>query len=198
MLTATLVALSEVGYGRLSLEDVARRANTSRPAIYRRWPSRQHLVLDALARDLGTLQPPDTGCTVCDLCDALKLFLSAFRGMPPDALAPLAADCAADAQLSKAFAQLVFAPPRKAVALTVDAALARGDLRGDLDRELVVDLLASLVHYRALFGHTPTSDFEVERAVKTLLQGIATDYPRLLEISRRKPGDRAMHHRHAR
>lgn len=197
VLTATLAALHTSGYGRLSLEDVARRAGTSRPAIYRRWPTRQHLVLEALARNLSKVVTPDTGCTLCDLCDAIKLFLMAFAEMPPDVLAPLAADCATDAELNRAFRTTIFDPPREAVARTVDEALARGDLRTETDRELTVDFLASLVHYRALFGHAPTSDAQVERAVTTLLQGIATDYSRLLRISRRKSGNPNIHHRHA-
>jgi hypothetical protein len=52
-------------------------------------------------------------------------------------------------------------------------------------------------HYRALFGHAPTSGAEIERAVETLLQGIATDYPRLLEHSRRMRGDPKLHRLHA-
>jgi hypothetical protein len=58
-------------------------------------------------------------------------------------------------------------------------------------------VIGSLVHYRALFGHAPTSDAEIERAVEALLQGIATDYPRLLEHSRRVGGDPHLHHLHA-
>ncbi len=79
----------------------------------------------------------------------------------------------------------------------LDTAIGRGDLRADTDRALTLDLLASLVHYRVLFGHASTSDEDVELAVHALLRGIAADYPRLVEISRAKPGDPQMHHLHA-
>ncbi len=194
---ATLELLDEVGYGRLTLEHVARRAGTTKPAIYRRWPNRQRLVLAALAARLGSAEAPDTGCTLCDLDECLKVFVAAFKRMPPDVLGPLFADCAHDPELRAAFAATLFDPPRTAVKQTLDRAHARGDLRDDVDRELILDLIGSLVHYRALFGHAPNSDVEIERAVEALLQGIASDYPRLLEHSRRTRGGSELHHLHA-
>ncbi len=197
VLDATLAVLGEEGYSGLRLEQVAARAGTTKPAIYRRWPSRQHLVLAALARRLGAVQEPSTECTLCDLADGVKVFVAAFQRMPPDVLGPLFADCARDSELREAFMTTLFAPPRAAVDRTLDRAFARGDLRDDVDRGLVLDLLGSLVHYRALFGHAPTTDEEVERTVHTLLEGIARDYPRLLEISRSRSGDPHLHHHHA-
>lgn len=116
--------------------------------------------------------------------------------MPPDALASLLADYGDDPQRRETFMAALFDPPRIAVGQALDAAIARGDLRDDVDRDLLLDLLASLVHYRALFGHAVTSDDEVEQAVHTLLRGVAVDYPKLVEISRKKDGDPQIHHRH--
>jgi AcrR family transcriptional regulator len=197
VLDATLAVLDQSGYGRLTLEEVARHAGTTKPAIYRRWPSRQRLVLAALGQRLGEARAPDTGCTLCDLDECLKLFVAAFRRMPPDVIGPLFADCAGDRDVRAAFMTSLFDPPRAAVKETLDRAHARGDLREDVDRALILDLIGSLVHYRTLFGHARTSDAEIERAVKALLQGIAADYPRLLEHSRRVSGDPKVHRLHA-
>ena len=194
ILGATLAALAEVGYAGLTLEDVARRAGTTKPALYRRWSSRQRLVLAALARRLGEVRVPDTGCTLCDLDECLKLFVAAFRRLSPKVLGALFADCSADENLRAAFMAALFDPPRGAVKETLERAYQRGDLRDDVDRELILDLLGSLVHYRVLFGHAPTSDREIERVVESLLRGIATDYPALLEHSRRLSGDPKLHH----
>lgn len=196
-LDATLSALAESGYGRLSLETVARRAGTTKPAIYRRWPTRQHLVLAALARRLGEAHAtPDTGCTLCDLNECIHVFIAAFERLPPGVLGSLLADCAGEPQLRATFMATLFDPPRAAVAQTLRTAMARGDLRPECDLELTLDLLGSFVHYRALFGHAPTTAAEVERAVEALLQGIATDYPRLVEHSQRVAGDTGIHHLH--
>jgi AcrR family transcriptional regulator len=194
---ATLDVLKRSGYGGLTLEDVARSAGTTKPAIYRRWRGRQQLVLAALGERLGQARAPDTGCTLCDLDECLKLFVAAFRRIPPGVIGPLFADCAGDRELRAAFMTTLFDPPRAAVKETLDRAYARGDLRDDVDLDMVLDLIGSFVHYRALFGHAPTSDIEIERAVEALLQGIATDYAQLLEHSRRVSGDPKLHHLHA-
>jgi AcrR family transcriptional regulator len=194
---ATLAVLDQVGYGRLTLEEVARRAGTTKPAIYRRWSGRQGLVLAALSQRLGEARAPDTGCSLCDLDECLKVFVAAFRRMPPGVIGPLFADCAGDRELRAAFMTALFDPPRAAARVTLDRAHARGDLRDDVDLDLILDLIASFIHYRALFGHAPTSDVQIERAVEALLQGIATDYPGLLEHSRRTGGDPKLHHLHA-
>jgi AcrR family transcriptional regulator len=195
--SATLAVLERAGYGGLTFAEVARQAGTTKPAIYRRWPNRQRLILAALGERLGEAQAPDTGCTLCDLDECLKVFVSVFRRMPPGVIGPLFADCAADRELRAEFMTTLFDPPRTAVRETLERALTRGDLRDDVDLDLILDLIGSVVHYRALFGHAPTSDAEIERVVEALLQGIATDYPRLLEHSRAMSGDPKLHHLHA-
>jgi AcrR family transcriptional regulator len=197
VLDATLAVLDDAGYGRLTLEDVARRADTTKPAIRRRWPSRQQLVLAALSERLGQARAPDTGCTLCDLDECLKVFVAAFRRMPAGVIGALFADCAGDRELRAAFMTALFEPPRAAVRETLERAHARGDLRDDVDLGLILDLIASFIHYRALFGHASTSNVAIEHAVEALLQGIATDYPKLLEHSRRTSGDPKLHHLHA-
>ncbi|GAB6939713.1 TetR/AcrR family transcriptional regulator [Isoptericola variabilis] len=179
VLAETLAALDDVGYARLSLGDVARRAGTSKPALYRRWPTRQRLALAALESRIGRVTPPDTSCTMCDLAECLGLFVSAFEQLPPGVLAPLLADTADDPALRAEFMARLFDPPREAVRRTLSGARERGDLRADLDLDLAVDLLGSFVHYRALFGHATTTPAEIETVVETLLQGIAADYPAL-------------------
>ncbi len=197
MRAAALDVLGESGYGGLTLDEVARRARTTKPALYRRWPGRQRLVLDALAERLGRARAPDTGCTLCDLDECLKVFVAAFRRIPPGVIGPLYADCAGDPELREAFMSALFEPPRAAVRETLERAHARGDLRADVDLGLILDLIGSLVHYRALFGHAPTSDREIERAVEALLRGVAVDYPQLLEHSRRLEAESRLHHLHA-
>jgi AcrR family transcriptional regulator len=197
VLKATLTVLGRSGYGGFTLEQVAREARTTKPAIYRRWGNRQRLMLDALGQGLGAIGAPATGCTLCDLDECLKLFVGAFRRLPPDVIGPLWADCAPDAELRAAFMDAVFDPPRAAVRETLERAHASGDLREDVDLDLIVDLAGSLIHYRVLFGHAPTSDVQIEGAVEALLQGIASDYPGLLEHSRRTGGHSELHHLHA-
>ncbi len=183
VIAATLEVLAETGYPGLTLEEVARRAGTSRPAIYRRWAGRPRLALAAIATRLDVPSPPDSGCTLCDLGEGFNVFLAAYRTIRPDVLSSLYAECAPDPELQQRYLETVIEPSRRAVGQTLDRAVARGDLRPDLDREQLLDVFGSLVHYRALFGRRHMSDAEAERMVETLLQGLAVDYPALLARS---------------
>jgi AcrR family transcriptional regulator len=192
VLGAVVDVLAQVGYARLTLEEVARRAGTTKPAIYRRWRTRQQLVLDALIRQLEAEVTPvlDSGCVVCDLVDGVGVFLNACRRIPPGVLGALLTDCADQPALRTTFMERLFAPPRQVVGDMVERAKTRGDLRADLDPGLVVDLLGSLVHYRALFDHAPADDAAVEAVVATLLHGAAADHA--------EPGRRKLGHHHNR
>jgi AcrR family transcriptional regulator len=196
VLEATLAVLDESGYAALSVEEVARRAGTNRPAIYRRWAGRPRLALAALAVRLEVAEVPDLGCTLCDLEEGLGVFIAVFSSIRPDVLGPLLAECSAEPELQAEFMATLFDPPRAAVARMLDRAIARGDLRPGIDRELILDMLGSLVHYRALFGHAPTSNTEVESAIEALLRGIANDYPALLEHSKQLAAAQEDHYPH--
>ena len=182
VLDATADVLSQVGYARLTLEEVARRAGTTKPSIYRRWRSRPELVLAALARrlDVGAIRAPESGCVVCDLVAGVGVFVTAFQRVPPGVLGALFADCGGESALREEFMGALFEPVRRVVGEVVERAEERGDLRDGLDREVVVDLLGSFVHYRALFGHASMDASEV---VVTLLRGMAADPTR---FARRK------------
>lgn len=183
VIAATLAILDTQGYGGVSVEAVARRAGTSRPAIYRRWAGRASLVLAAIAGRLDVPTPPDTGCTLCDIDESFSIFLAGYRTIRPEILSALYADCATDPQLRDRYLATLVGPARTAVGCTLDRAIARGDLRADVDRDLILDLVASLVHYRAMFGPDHLRDDQAERAIEVLLRGAAVDYQALLAHS---------------
>ncbi|ROR73326.1 TetR/AcrR family transcriptional regulator [Bogoriella caseilytica] len=183
VLTATLEILNEQGYAAMTFEGVARRAGTSRPAIYRRWPGRPALALAAIASRLSVPAPPDTGCTLCDFGEAFNVFLAAYRTIRPDVLSALYVDCAGDEELRCSYLDTVVEPARRAVAETVDRAINRGDLLRDTDRELLLDLFGALIHYRAQFGREHLSDEEAYAAIETLLRGVAADFTGLVAHS---------------
>jgi AcrR family transcriptional regulator len=183
VIAATLAMLDEDGYGGVSLEAVARRAGTSRPAIYRRWPGRPSLLLAAIADRLDLPTPPDTGCTLCDIGESFDVVLNAYRSFRPETLSALYAECANDPDLRARYRATVIEPTRAAISRTIDRAIARGDLRSHIDRKLLVDIVSSLVQDRAMFGPQHLDDAEAEHAIEILLRGAAADYPALLAHS---------------
>jgi AcrR family transcriptional regulator len=191
VLAAVLAELGEGGYGGLALERVAARAGTTKAAIRRRWPVRQRLVIDALGSAVVAPPVPDNGCTRCDLQQSVRLITETLdERLPAGVLAPLVADCAGDAELHRHLVETLVEPSRSAAGVAVRRAVARGDLVAEADPELLVDLLASVVYQRALFGQAPVAAREL---VDLLLRGVAVDFERLVRISRQPLAERRRH-----
>jgi AcrR family transcriptional regulator len=185
ILAATRELLTEVGYPGLTLEAVAVRAGTTKPAIRRRWASRQLLVITALGEVMGTAPTPDTGCTHCDLILGIETIGKAFGGaFGRRTLPALIADLADDPALDQVFADTIFHPRRATTKAALRRGIERGDLRGDVDLDLLLDLLAATTYHRVLFGHLPVDDRLAHDVVMTVLDGAAT--PRWREHYRQR------------
>ncbi|MFD4198214.1 TetR/AcrR family transcriptional regulator [Amycolatopsis thermoflava] len=181
---ATVDLLNEVGYAALTLEAVATRAGTSKPALRRRWRGRPHLVVDALVATVGAVPTPDTGCTRCDLVAGIGTLSEAFTTRIGRRVLPaLVADLADDPELAEVFLREYFHTRRSSTAEALRRGVERGDLDPDLDFDLVLDMLASTTYYRVLFGHLPVTDHLAEQVVDVVLTGVAA------------PGWRACAHR---
>jgi AcrR family transcriptional regulator len=189
VLVATVAVLRERGWSGFALDTVAARAGTTKAAIRRRWPARQRLVIDALASLLTTPSAPDNGCTRCDLNASVDLMTEMLHDrLPPGVLAPLVAECAGDDR--RYLLDTLVAPSRAAATSAVRRAMDREELRPDIAPELIVDLLASAVYQRALFGDAPQ---DTSTLVDVLLRGVAVDFERLVWISRQP---RELRHQH--
>ncbi|WP_211267094.1 TetR/AcrR family transcriptional regulator [Nonomuraea candida] len=172
---AVMDILNEKGYAKLTMEEVAARADTSKPALRRRWRSRQHLVVDALATTVGTTPTPDTGCTHCDLIAGISTLSQAFNGpVGRRALPALVADLADDQELASEFLDRYFHPRRATTARALRRGIERGDIRADADIDLLLDMLGSTTYYRLLFGHLPITLELAEDVVNVVLAGVAT------------------------
>ncbi|PTL79307.1 TetR/AcrR family transcriptional regulator [Vitiosangium sp. GDMCC 1.1324] len=170
ILDAALAELSEAGYSGFSLEAVAARAGVSKPAIYRRWPTRQHLIIDTIARTLGSDPAPDTGNTREDIITGISTLVSSFAGTVTGRVLPgLVSDLAEDPQLTQTFLDRTFRPRRASMIRALQRGMARGDIRPDIDVELILDMLAAPVYYRVLFRHLPLTPQVAVEVVDLLL-----------------------------
>jgi AcrR family transcriptional regulator len=89
------------GYQGVTMEGVARQVKRARTSLYRRWPSKRHLVADAVVAELGAQPAPDTGSLRKDLKGAVRTLLTAFAGTLGKALPGLVADMALDPVLAR-------------------------------------------------------------------------------------------------
>jgi AcrR family transcriptional regulator len=155
VVSAVLHALRSGGYGAVTIDGIARKVKRARTTIYRRWPSKRHLVAYAVVSEMGDNPAADTGMLRGDLEAAVATLLNAFNGPLGQALPGLVADMARDPELAEMIRREVLAARRKSMRDAFARARTRGEVRDDLDVELVLDMLTGPFYYRTLFGHAP-------------------------------------------
>ena len=167
---AVLSALKRGGYRAVTIDGIARKVGRARSSLYRRWPSKRHLVAYAVVTELGDNPAADTGGLRGDLEAAVATLSRAFAGPLGRALPGLAADMAQDAALASIIQQEVLAPRRRSMREALDRAQVRGEMRSDCDVELVLDMLTGPFYFRKLFGHAPITRTMTQLVVEYVLR----------------------------
>jgi AcrR family transcriptional regulator len=158
----------------LSVEAVAARAGVGKATIYRRWPNKEAMVIDAVATMKGPV-PQVRGESVRD--DLVTLLgrtgVNADGSRTGRIMSCLAADLYRNAELQRCY-QAVVEPRRAAVRDVLRRGVRSGELRADLDVELAVNLLTGPILVQSAFGWNPALDPAdlASRVVDTLLVGI--------------------------
>ncbi|WP_432161355.1 TetR/AcrR family transcriptional regulator [Streptomyces sp. NRRL F-5630] len=155
---AVFAELAAVGYGRMSIEGVARRAGVGKTAVYRRWRSKLHLVLDLVSEiALQGLPAPDTGSLETDLHLLYEVASRALRHPAASQIVPdLFAEAARNTDLQEALEKALREAQRSVAQGVLDAAAARGEIRAALDRDLALDLITGPLYWRVLVVRTRT------------------------------------------
>jgi AcrR family transcriptional regulator len=174
IMTATVDLLAERGLAAMSIEEVAARAGVGKTTIYRRWPSKGLLALDAFVASFRAEQPlPDTGTLRGDLLDALHAWVRAVTLTPMGRLlADLIAEAQHDPELRAAWRDRVLEPLRFQHRIMLDRAIARGEIPATVDREVVLDLFFGAAQHRLLLGHLPLDEDFIREVVEVILNGI--------------------------
>jgi AcrR family transcriptional regulator len=171
--SAVLNALRSGGYSAVTINGIARKVKRARTTIYRRWPSKRHLVAYAVVSEMGDNPAADTGVLREDLEAAVGTLLNAFGGPLGQALPGLVADMAQDKELAETIRSEVLAARRRSMREAFARARVRGEIRTDLDVELVLDMLTGPFYYRTLFGHAPITRRTTRDVVDYLLRVVA-------------------------
>ena len=159
ILQAALALLREVGYDRLTMDAVAAAAHASKASLYRRWGSKAQLVADALNRaDAGFGSPaPDTGTLRGDLLAAACGAGGLLDQVPVELMAALITALQTHPDLAAACQESFLRPRLEASRALFERARDRGEVRADLDLDLVLDVLPGIVLHRVLLrGDRPT------------------------------------------
>ncbi|MEW2082748.1 TetR/AcrR family transcriptional regulator [Streptomyces sp. NPDC005283] len=168
--------LAETGYARMSMEAVTRRAGVGKAALYRRWPSKEAMVVD-LVSEMATEHIPtttDSGSLSGDVDRFVRETMKALRHPLVGRIIPdLLAESARNSTLQEALHRAVLGPRRAAVATLLRRATERGELPPDIDTSLAIDLFGAPLYFRMLAVGGPTDDGYVARLVKAIVAAIA-------------------------
>lgn len=153
---ATLELLVEHGFADLTIEGIAARAGCGKATVYRRWPCKSDLVVDAF---FATISPQvrfeDTGSLRADFRKQMRLVVRELAGKPGRALATLLACAQMDARLLEAFRTRWLELRRAETRKAIERGVERGELPRDLDVDFVLDALYSPLYFRLLVQHQP-------------------------------------------
>lgn len=154
---AVFEELAAVGYARTSIEGIARRAGVGKTAVYRRWRSKLHLVLDLVsAIAVQELPTPDTGTLEGDLRLLYELTSRALRHPVASQIIPdLQAEAARTPELADALQKALREGQEGVASGIVAAAEQRGEVRSGIDPELALDLISGPLYWRSVVIRSP-------------------------------------------
>jgi AcrR family transcriptional regulator len=172
VLAATVELAGEVGVSGLSMDDVAVRAKVSKATIYRRWSSKEALVLDALRAAVVPIEDIDTGSLRGDLEHYLRELVSRFHsGKMRDVLPHLIGVACHDANLRCSLDDYM-RTRRMPLHQILDRAQARGELDRDVDLEVLVDVILGPFAFRKLLAHTPIDEQFADKLLAIVLPNV--------------------------
>lgn len=171
IINATTRLLTHEGYARLTLSKVAARARASKSTIYRRWPTKEHLVIEAFNR-WPPLVPRDRGDLLSDLMELYRQFMRVLYRPPNNAIMPtLIAERARNPALAAVF-DPVMRRRREPVRIVLKRAIERRELPRGTDIELAADALMGAAYLRLYFVSGDLSERGMRKLFAMLVRGM--------------------------
>jgi AcrR family transcriptional regulator len=172
VLEAALAVLLEGGTERFSIAEVAARADVHETSIYRRWRTRENLIVDAMLANSQRIVPiPDTGAVRDDLvavAESVAAFLSSPVGLAFVRAGVLSVD---DEALATARSEF-WSTRGELASVIISRGVERGEVRPGVEAALVLQTLIAPLYMRVLVTHTPIGDDLPERLADLVYDGI--------------------------
>ncbi|MFE7276834.1 TetR/AcrR family transcriptional regulator [Streptomyces sp. NPDC057623] len=172
ILDAALEQLSTVGWNGLTMEGVAAGAQTGKAAVYRRWPSKEDLVADALRAGLPQFESaPDLGSVREDLLELCRQAREAMFSRPGFALRSVIHEC--DTSQAERFHNVIFEgvvePTIGLLREVITRGIERGEVRPDAANGYVFDAIPAMMMYRSKMCSSEWSDQDLEEMIEQLM-----------------------------
>jgi len=178
LLRAGLEVFLSSGYHAATLTEIARRAKVSKPAIYRRWPTKSDMAIETVIMASRPEPIPDTGSIRDDLAAFVRFRLKTFRTpLFSHLMLPVILDSISDPKMGEHIKKR-FRDYRRALDGRIHKAIAAGQLRPDTDPSRILDLLMGTVIMPLLFSQDLPKDSEARKIVDQVLEGFAPMRPK--------------------
>ncbi len=168
---AVLAELAEVGYAAFTIESVAARAKTGKASIYRRWPTKQDLVLDAFIARFGGPDEivgellTDTEAPTRDLLVRLATRICQVSDEGAEMIRAMACEATRDPELAAAVEQKVYRPKHAAFVELLRRGVERGEVRPEAVRGVYAEALPAMLTYRMILNNQPVTAAEAAEIV---------------------------------
>jgi AcrR family transcriptional regulator len=179
ILAAARELLEEVGFRAMTMEAIAERSRTSKVTVYRWWSHKAAIVLDAMLAEVSPIMPyRDKSSPLEALGDQMRSFTRFLRSRKARLLVAVLAEGVLDFEIGEAYREHWVRPRRDDARRLVGLAVEAGEVRADLDVEVVLDALFGPLYYRALVNHLPLDLAYGDRVFQSVMTGVATDRAR--------------------
>jgi AcrR family transcriptional regulator len=167
---AILRLLADVGYGALTMDAVASEAGVGKATIYRRWRTKQDLVVDTIS-DLNRAEatPPDTGAVESDLREMMHQMVALISGPTGAATLSLLSTMPHQPALAEAFRDGPLAVWRQSYDAIWERAEQRGEVRAGLSRSIVAESTSALLVQRWLLTGEPVDEAYADEVLETVV-----------------------------
>jgi AcrR family transcriptional regulator len=171
---AVFTELAEVGYAAFTIESVASRSHTGKASIYRRWPTKQDLVLDAFCGKFGeTMQliegSLDDDTTTRDVLLQMGRRMCEVSAEATEAIRVAAGEMSRDAELSAALDEQVNCPKRELLLQVLQRGVERGEVRPEAACEMFTEILPAMIMFKLILQNRAVSDDALIHIVDDIL-----------------------------
>ena len=188
ILTATLQLLKEKPLRDITIEAIARKAGVGKMTIYKWWPSKAYVALDAFRKTMNKMVViPDTGDAERDLTELLHSIMRFYSSSTGRIFGQFLAESQSDPKFAALFRERFLKPRREAAGEVLDRAIKRGEIDHTLDREVVLDLIFGPMVLRLMVGHGSLNKPDADAMISTLLRGIGSGTPKTKRASGYRP-----------
>jgi AcrR family transcriptional regulator len=172
ILRSTLKLLGQNGFSELTIESVAARAGVGKATVYRWWPNKAALIADAFASSTTRkLHFPDTGSVRADMSQQMHQVIKIFNSRRGRIVSAILGGGQSDRDLIAAFRERFLWPRRREAYATLKRGILRGELRKDVDMDLLLDSLYGPIYMRFLIRHDKLTPEFVDSLCELVLRG---------------------------